>query len=145
MESGKPLHSFVSRLDLTEDPNSGTTGGPIRLGGFDFGPESAIPVRRRAQRSGVRNHARYLLVVAIRNEHGLTELALRLWPLRSKDVPRLRLSPLDFAGASFAEALGRARMGLQLGHFLLFVPWSGPNLAWLLWRGALEAGVSPPS
>jgi len=34
-------------------------------------------------------------------------------------VPRLRLAPLDFAGASLAEALGRARMGLQLGHFLL--------------------------
>jgi hypothetical protein len=34
-------------------------------------------------------------------------------------VPRLGLVPLDFAGASFCEALFRARMGLQLGHFLL--------------------------
>jgi hypothetical protein len=34
-------------------------------------------------------------------------------------VPRLRLAPLDFAGASLAEALGRACMGLQLRHFLL--------------------------
>ena len=87
------------------------------------------PNEDRTKCSGVGNHARYLLVVAIRNEHGLTELALRLWPLRSKDVPRLRLSPLDFAGASLAEALGRARMGLQLGHCLLFVGQSGPILA----------------
>jgi uncharacterized membrane protein YtjA (UPF0391 family) len=36
-------------------------------------------------------------------------------------VPRLRLAPLDFAGASLAEALGRARMCFQLGHFLLVV------------------------
>lgn len=30
------------------------------------------------------------------------------------------MAPLDFAGASLLEALGRARMGLQLGHLLLF-------------------------
>ncbi len=74
------------------------------------------------QWSGVRNHARYLLVVAIGNHQGLAQLAFRLWQLRSKDVPRLRLAPLDLAGASLAEALGRARMGLQLGHFLLVWP-----------------------
>src|ERR1035438_469428 len=31
-------------------------------------------------------------------------------------MPRLRLAPLDFAGACLTEALGRARMGFQLGH-----------------------------
>ncbi len=56
----------------------------------------------------------------------LPELALRLWRLRRKDVPRLRLAPLDFAGAGLAEALGRARMGLQLGHCS-----SRMGLAWL--------------
>ena len=37
--------------------------------------------------------------------------------LRRKDVPRLRVAPLDLAGAGLLEALGRARMGFQLGHF----------------------------
>jgi hypothetical protein len=37
--------------------------------------------------------------------------------------------PLDFSGASLAEALLRARMCLQLGHFLLFVRQSGVTLA----------------
>jgi len=32
-------------------------------------------------------------------------------------VPRLRLVPDDFAGTSLFEALGRALMGFQLGHF----------------------------
>ena len=73
------------------------------------------------QWSGVGNHARYLLVVAVGDKQGSAQLALRLWRFRSKDVPRLRLTPLDFAGASLAEALGRARMGFQLGHFLLFL------------------------
>ena len=35
-------------------------------------------------------------------------------------MPRLRLVPDDFAGTSLFEALGRALMGFQLGHFLLF-------------------------
>src|SRR5664279_4316514 len=74
-----------------------------------------------AQRSGVGNHARDLGVVTIGNEHGTTELALHFWRLGRQDVTRLRLATLDFAGASLAEALLRARMGLQLGHFLLFV------------------------
>src|SRR5258708_5352459 len=68
----------------------------------------------------------YLKVVAIGNEQGLAQLALRLWRLRSKDVPRLRLAPLDFAGAGLAEALGRAGMGFQLGHCF-----SRLGLAWL--------------
>jgi hypothetical protein len=34
-------------------------------------------------------------------------------------MARLGLVPLDFAGTSLAEALFRARMGFQLGHFLL--------------------------
>ena len=69
------------------------------------------------QWSGVGNHARDLLVVAIGNQQGASQLALHFWRFRSKDVPRLRLAPLDLAGASLAEALLRARMGLQLGHF----------------------------
>ena len=69
--------------------------------------------------SGVRNHARYLLVVPVGNDHALAELALQLGGLGRKDVPRLRLVPDDFAGASLLEALGRALMGLQLRHFFL--------------------------
>jgi hypothetical protein len=82
------------------------------------GPGRTSP-RGEAPRSGVRNHARYLLVVAIGNHQGLAQLAFHFWRFRSKDVPRLRLVPLDFAGSSLAEALLRARMGLQLRHFLL--------------------------
>ena len=74
-----------------------------------------------AQRSGVWNHARYLLVVAVGNQQGPAQLPLCLWRLRGKDVARLGLVPLDLAGASLAEALLRARMGFQLGHCLLFV------------------------
>jgi hypothetical protein len=40
-------------------------------------------------------------------------------------VPRLRLAPLDFAGAGLKEALGRARMGLQLRHFSSSFPGFG--------------------
>ena len=71
------------------------------------------------QWSGVGNHARYLRVVAVGNKQGPAQLPLGLWLLRRQDVPRLRLAPLDLAGPSLAEALGRARMGLQLWHFLL--------------------------
>jgi hypothetical protein len=48
--------------------------------------------------------------------------------------------PLDFAGTSLAEALFRARMGLQLGHFLLV-------LDGLDWPGhkARETGLPLPS
>ena len=66
--------------------------------------------------SGIRNHARYLRVVAIGDEHGLAELAFHFWRFRRKDMARLGLVPLDFAGTSLAEALFRARMGFQLGH-----------------------------
>src|ERR1035438_4024214 len=90
------------------------------------------------QWSGVRNHARYLLVVAIGNQQGPAQLAFHLRRFRSKDVPRLRLAPLDFAGASLAEALGRARMGLQLGHsFSRFVRVGSPI-------NSRKAGISLP-
>ena len=69
--------------------------------------------------SGVWNHARYLCVVAIGNKHHLTEFAFHFWRFGRKDMARLGLVPLDFAGTSLAEALFRARMGFQLGHFLL--------------------------
>ena len=72
------------------------------------------------QPSGVGNHARDLCVVAVGDKHDFAELALDLGRFGRKDVARLGLAPLDFAGASFLEALGRARMGLQLGHCLLF-------------------------
>src|SRR5208337_4703714 len=71
------------------------------------------------QRSGVGDHARYLRVVAVGNKQGPSQLALHFGWLRRKDVTRLRLAPLDLAGASLAEALLRARMGLQLGHCFL--------------------------
>ena len=58
-------------------------------------------------------------MITVGHNRALAELALGLRCLRRKDVPRLRVAPLDFAGASLLEALGRARMGLQLGHFLL--------------------------
>src|SRR6202142_2925857 len=77
------------------------------------------------QWSGVGNHARYLRVVAVGNKQGPAQLPLGLWLLRRQDVPRLRLAPLDFAGASLAEALGRARMGLQLRHSFSSFPGFG--------------------
>jgi hypothetical protein len=43
--------------------------------------------------------------------------------------------PLDLAGASLAEALLRARMGLQLGHCLLFVRSIRPFLNWVILAG----------
>ena len=98
-----------------------------------------------AQRSGVGNHARYLQVVTIRNQQGPTQLALRLWRLRRKDMTRLRLAPLDLAGTSLAEALLRARMGLQLGHFLLFVRQSVRFQINSNWRITRQTGVSLPS
>ena len=73
----------------------------------------------RTQCSGVGNHARYLRVVAIGHQHSLSQFALGLWPLRRKDVPRLRLATLDLAGASLRKALGRALMCLQLRHLFL--------------------------
>jgi hypothetical protein len=69
--------------------------------------------------SGIWNHARYLRVVAVRNKHHFAELAFHFWRFGRKDMARLGLVPLDFAGTSLAEALFRARMGFQLGHFLL--------------------------
>jgi len=122
---GKPLHSLFSSLNLS-------AGWTLELSGPSGGRRNAFAaaLKRRlrqepAQRSGVRNHARYLLVVAIGNQQGPAQLPLHLRRFRSKDVPRLRLAPLDLAGTSLAEALGRARVGLQLGHFLLFVLESG--------------------
>jgi hypothetical protein len=59
------------------------------------------------------------------------------------DVPRLRLAPLDLAGAGLAEALGRARMGLQLGHcssrFLVLLAGR------IVRRKPVETGTSLPS
>ena len=78
-------------------------------GGQSSGPDAFA-------RSGVRNHARYLREVAIGNKYHLAELAFHLWRFGRKDMARLGLVPLDFAGASLAEALFRARMGFQLGH-----------------------------
>jgi hypothetical protein len=69
--------------------------------------------------SGVRNHAGDLIVVSIRDDQALAELALRLGKLGRKDVAHLGLVALDFAAASLGEALGRARMCLQFGHCFL--------------------------
>jgi len=74
-----------------------------------------------ARDSGVRNHAGHLRVVGIGDEYTLAQFALRLLILRREDMAHLGLVPLDFAGASLRKALGRARMGLQLGHGLLNV------------------------
>src|SRR5271154_5619232 len=90
-------------------------------------PSSLIPVGRDhfsgCFESGVRDHAGDLIVVSIRDDQALAELALRLGELRRKDMAHLGLVPLDLAGTSLGEALGRARMGLQFGHcFLDFGP-----------------------
>ena len=62
-------------------------------------------------------------MIRFRDDQALAELALRLGELRRKDMAHLGLVPLDLAGTSLGEALGRARMGLQFGHcFLVFGP-----------------------
>ncbi len=119
MNGCQPLHSLSSSLISRR---------------FRRGPLKRILralKRFSAQRLSVGNHARYLCVVAVRNQQNLSQLPLGLRRLRRKDVPRLRLAPLDFAGASLAEALGRARMGLQLRHFVSFFFFS--------WKGGIPA------
>jgi hypothetical protein len=86
------------------------------------GHSSAAPLWMKL--SGVWDHARYLCVVAIGDKHHLAELAFHFWRFGRKDMARLGLVPLDFAGTGLTEALFRARMGFQLGHFLL-VFWTG--------------------
>ena len=56
-------------------------------------------------------------------------------------MARLGLAPLDFAGASLFEALFRARMCLQLGHFLLVCPDQALE-AWS--QAAVEQGLPCP-
>jgi hypothetical protein len=75
--------------------------------------------------SGVGNHARDLFVVTVRHNHAFSELSLGLWRFRRQDVPRLRVAPLDLAGAGLRKTLGRARMGLQLWHYFLFFGFEG--------------------
>jgi hypothetical protein len=73
--------------------------------------------------SSVRDHAGDLIVIRVRDDQALAELALRLGELRRKDMAHLGLVALDLAATSLGEALGRARMGLQFGHcFLDFGP-----------------------
>ena len=60
-------------------------------------------------------------------------------------MPCLHLAPLDLAAASLREALGRARMGLQLGHCLLFLDGVGAPRQYPDRQGLpcpLEASVS---
>ena len=104
------------------------TNKPESLRFAERGPRAAVRgIRGLAQRFrrpgcrsidlGVGDHARYLRVVAVRDNHGLSKLALGFRRLRRKDVAHLGLAALDFAGSSLRKALFRARMGLQLGHF----------------------------
>ena len=104
--------------DLSPERTRSASGGGL------FGPFIAAAQTQRKglphrKWSGVGDHARYLCVVAVGNDHALAELALQLGGLGRKDVPRLRLVADNFARASLLEALGRARMGLQLRHFFL--------------------------
>ena len=81
----------------------------------DFNSGESIRLRG----SGVRDHAGDLIVIGIRDDEHLAQLALRLGELGRKDMAHLGLVPLDLAGTSLGEALGRARMGLQFGHCFL--------------------------
>src|SRR5580698_5152205 len=66
--------------------------------------------------SGVGNHARNLLVVGVRDERAVCQLALGLGLHRRKDVAHLRLAANDFASTSLLEALCSAPVCFQFGH-----------------------------
>jgi hypothetical protein len=128
----EPLHSLV----LPEDQDSALwlCPGPRNA----FAPaQLALPILGEVTfqvlinfqcLSGVRDHPRDLIVVGIRDQQSSAQLALGLGELGRKDMARLRLAPLDLAGTSLGEALGRARVSLQFGHDFLVSFWNRPGV-----------------
>src|SRR5581483_1873460 len=111
-----PLHSLAKPVYAARSGSKTGWPGALRPGPFPSRADllQGVPARKG---SGIRNHARYLRVVAIGNNRALAEFPLHLRRLRRKNVPRLRMAAHDLAGAGLLEALGCARMCLQLGHF----------------------------
>src|SRR5277367_6935578 len=100
-----PLHSLVTDLSALI-----CAGGRSKMAQVEYRPINGTP------QSGVRNHARYLGVVGVRNQRGMSKFALGLGLLRRQDVAHLRLAAHDLAGGSLLEALGCAFMGLKFRH-----------------------------
>jgi hypothetical protein len=73
---GKPLHSLNSSLNFSScERISHLTGAIFVLGPVPLDNSKELPHHRC---SGVRNHARYLLEVAVRDKHHFAELAFYL-------------------------------------------------------------------
>lgn len=107
---GREASSRASYLNLSE--------AAVQLRLAETGGAKAQKSFRKKTDSGVGNHAGYLGVVGVRDVGRSCQLALGLGLLRRKDVAHLRLAPLDLAGSSLLEALGRAAVCLHFGHGL---------------------------
>src|SRR5690606_22576931 len=86
--------------------------------------------------SEIRQHAVETTAVARRDVVRLAEVALPLGRHLGEDVAAVGVASLVLAGSGLPEALGRAPMGLDLGHF--GVLWS------LLARAAVKAALRLP-
>src|SRR5699024_5446508 len=86
--------------------------------------------------SEIRQHAVEAAAVRRRDVVGLAEVALPLRGHLGEDVAAVGVARLVLAGSGLPEALGRAPMGLHLGHF--GVLWS------LLARAAVKAALRLP-
>src|SRR5690554_2931323 len=77
--------------------------------------------------SEIRQHAVETTAVARRDVIRLAEVALPLGRHLGEDVAAVGVARLVLAGSGLPEALGRAPMGLDLGHFGVLWSLSGPG------------------
>src|SRR5580658_10402774 len=94
---------------LTEGPRRFT--GPLAFAG-------SIRITLAARYAlRVREHAGDLRCVSLAHQDDTAKLFLGLRFLGGEDVAHLRLTALELTARSLLEALGRAGVGLQLGHW----------------------------
>src|SRR6185437_8574064 len=112
------FESGIASLTLSEGPRRFT--GPLRaifqklrFGLFLYRLDSKYFARYAL---GVREHAGDLRGVGLAHQDDTAKLFLGLRFLGSEDVAHLRLTALELTARSLLEALGRAGVGLQLGH-----------------------------
>jgi len=78
MEPGKPLHSLNSSLIFSSPrTHSASNGGPVSAAHLLSRHCARAKTNAVPSASGVGNHARYLLEVAVGDKQGFAQLALR--------------------------------------------------------------------
>src|SRR3954468_20392852 len=88
--------------------------------------QSVEVFRTRRSEAGERQHLSHVTHVGLMHVDGTTQVALVLRGLLREDVALERLTALDGATRTDAEPLGRALLGLHLGHVNapFNAPWS---------------------